>query len=257
MDKHSFQIWSPQLRNWRQLWTSICRSRTTSDACAIPSVYMQDGQNLSDPSIAFAGNTWQLERALGRVARARHRADRRRHPSRRHGTAGRVQPVRRPEPWRRPWAPLLPIPDRHGEAAHRRTVPHPAESREPCDRRLVDGRSDQPVRLLSPRRRRSARVAAMSPSIWFGGRRLLEYVEQARRRAGAHLSGCRHQRRRPRRCATRVHWCACCGAKATRPGTPCDTSEAQGHGHTETDWAARLPERPAVPAGSEGSRQIP
>ena len=25
---------------------------------------MQDGQNLSDPSIAFGGNTWQLEGAL-------------------------------------------------------------------------------------------------------------------------------------------------------------------------------------------------
>ena len=34
-----------------------------------PVVYMQDGQNLSDPSTAFAG-TWQLDAVLGALAEA-------------------------------------------------------------------------------------------------------------------------------------------------------------------------------------------
>ena len=97
MDKHSFQIWSPQLRNWRTLDVYLPESYDLG-RLRYPAVYMQDGQNLSDPSIAFAGNTWQLEGALGRLAGGRYRADRRRHPSRRCGPADRVQSVRRSPP---------------------------------------------------------------------------------------------------------------------------------------------------------------
>ena len=46
--------------------TSICRRRTRA-ASAIPVVYLQDGQNLSDPATAFAG-TWDLDATIDRLA---------------------------------------------------------------------------------------------------------------------------------------------------------------------------------------------
>jgi len=59
-------VWSPQRRNRRDvdvyLPPSYARGRRR-----YPVVYMQDGQNLSDPSIAFAG-TWDLHRVLARLA---------------------------------------------------------------------------------------------------------------------------------------------------------------------------------------------
>ena len=57
-----FDIWSPQRRNRRNvdiyLPTAYAESRKR-----YPVVYMQDGQNLSDPSTAFAG-TWRLPEVL-------------------------------------------------------------------------------------------------------------------------------------------------------------------------------------------------
>ncbi len=59
------QVWSPQLGNRRDvdvyLPASYGRSRRH------PVVYMHDGQNLSDPAIAFAG-TWQLDSVLRDLA---------------------------------------------------------------------------------------------------------------------------------------------------------------------------------------------
>jgi predicted alpha/beta superfamily hydrolase len=54
-------VWSPQLKNRRDVDVYLpARLRTSR---RYPVVYMQDGQNLSDPSIAFAG-TWELEAVL-------------------------------------------------------------------------------------------------------------------------------------------------------------------------------------------------
>ena len=155
MDKHSFQIWSPQLRNWRTLDVYLPESYDLG-RLRYPAVYMQDGQNLSDPSIAFAGNTWQLEGALGRLREAGiepivvgiH-----------HAGAGRLIEY---SPFADP---------RHGGGFGHRycrflidTVRPRIDAqyrtrriaREPRDCRLVDGRSDQPVRILPARRPRSA-----------------------------------------------------------------------------------------------------
>jgi predicted alpha/beta superfamily hydrolase len=67
MTKRTFtHVWAPQLRNRRDidvyLPTSYSGGRDRH-----PVVYMQDGQNLSDPRTAFAG-TWELEAALERLA---------------------------------------------------------------------------------------------------------------------------------------------------------------------------------------------
>ena len=63
MHKDTFEIWSPQLRNRRNVDVYLPDSYE-SGRRRYPVVYMQDGQNLQDPAIAFAGNTWHLEDGL-------------------------------------------------------------------------------------------------------------------------------------------------------------------------------------------------
>jgi len=65
--KRTFKnVWSPELKNRRDVdiylpWTYHDRRDR------YPVVYMHDGQNLSDPSVAFAG-TWDLDATLERLA---------------------------------------------------------------------------------------------------------------------------------------------------------------------------------------------
>src|SRR5262245_1633036 len=59
------RIWSPQLKNRRTIDVYLPSSYPSGRR--YPVVYMQDGQNLSDPATAFAG-TWDLEGALERLA---------------------------------------------------------------------------------------------------------------------------------------------------------------------------------------------
>jgi len=59
------RVWSPQLRNRRTV--DIYLPSSYPSGLRYPVVYMQDGQNLSDPSTAFAG-TWDLEATLARLA---------------------------------------------------------------------------------------------------------------------------------------------------------------------------------------------
>jgi predicted alpha/beta superfamily hydrolase len=63
-------VWSPQLRNRRDVDVYLPASYNTGERH--PVVYMHDGQNLSDPSIAFAG-TWGLDSML--AARASERIE--------------------------------------------------------------------------------------------------------------------------------------------------------------------------------------
>ena len=69
-------VWSPQLKNRRDVDVYLPDSYRGGSR-HYPVVYMQDGQNLSDPEKAFAG-TWQIERALDELAAMRSRSDRRR-----------------------------------------------------------------------------------------------------------------------------------------------------------------------------------
>ena len=61
------QVWSPQRRNRRPVDVYLPPSYDVSRTQRYPVVYMQDGQNLSDPATAFAG-TWDLEPTLERLA---------------------------------------------------------------------------------------------------------------------------------------------------------------------------------------------
>jgi predicted alpha/beta superfamily hydrolase len=59
-------VWSPQRRNRREVDIYLPRSYRTDVERRYPVVYMHDGQNLSEPSTAFAG-TWDLEATLARL----------------------------------------------------------------------------------------------------------------------------------------------------------------------------------------------
>jgi len=59
-------VWSPQLRNRRRVDVYLPPSYSAGRD-RYPVVYMQDGQNLSDPELAFAG-TWELEGAIEQLA---------------------------------------------------------------------------------------------------------------------------------------------------------------------------------------------
>jgi len=63
MKKDSFGIWSPQLRNRRYVDVYLPASYAAGRR-RYPVVYMQDGQNLADPAVAFCGNTWRLDDGL-------------------------------------------------------------------------------------------------------------------------------------------------------------------------------------------------
>jgi predicted alpha/beta superfamily hydrolase len=60
-------VWSPQRHNRRDVDIYLPASYRTATTRRYPVVYMQDGQNLSDPATAFAG-TWDLEATLERLA---------------------------------------------------------------------------------------------------------------------------------------------------------------------------------------------
>jgi len=59
-------VWSPQLRNRRRIDVYL-PATYSAGRDRYPVVYMQDGQNLSDPDTAFAG-TWELEAAVDDLA---------------------------------------------------------------------------------------------------------------------------------------------------------------------------------------------
>jgi predicted alpha/beta superfamily hydrolase len=58
-------VWSAQLRNRRDV--DIYLPASYASGISYPVVYLQDGQNLSDPSTAFAG-TWDLEATIDRLS---------------------------------------------------------------------------------------------------------------------------------------------------------------------------------------------
>jgi predicted alpha/beta superfamily hydrolase len=59
-------VWSPELRNRRRIDVYLPPSYSAG-RMRYPAVYLQDGQNLSDPDLAFAG-TWELESTIEQLA---------------------------------------------------------------------------------------------------------------------------------------------------------------------------------------------
>lgn len=237
MEKHSFELWSPQLRNRRQIDVYLPVSYGEGRR-RYPAVYLQDGQNLSDPSIAFAGNTWNLDDGLAWLA------ERDIEPIviGVHNTPGRL-------------AEYSPFPDaRHGGGDGDRyarflidtvkpRIDAAFRTRKDRDSAVVGGSSMGGLISLYTFFRRPSpfgRAAVISPSIWFGGREILRFVERARPSRGrVYLDVGTAEG------ADTLNNARALNRLLRRKGYRKDTLaylEAEGARHTESDWAWRLPQ---------------
>jgi predicted alpha/beta superfamily hydrolase len=237
MEKHTFQLWSPQLRNRRTVDVYIPDSYGDGRR-RYPAVYMHDGQNLSDPSIAFGGKTWSLHEGLAWLA------ERDIEPIvvGIHNTPGRL-------------AEYSPFADaKHGGGDGDRytrflidTVKPRIDSafrtRKDRDSTVVAGSSMGGLISLYAFFRRPSpfgRAAILSPSIWFGGREILRFVERARTTRGRlYVDVGTDEGVGTLRNARALN------QLLRRKGYRRDTLaylEAEGGRHQESDWAWRLPQ---------------
>ncbi|MGH9411920.1 MAG: alpha/beta hydrolase [Vicinamibacterales bacterium] len=236
MEKHSFDLWSPQLRSRRRIDVYLPAAYGTGRH---PVVYLQDGQNLSDPATAFAGRTWQLDVALPRLAA--------------RGIAPIVVGVH--HAGERRLAEYSPFPDaKHGGGDGDRYVRFLIDTVKPRVDATYRTRRDRDatailgssmgglIALYAFFRRPSpfGRVGALSPSIWFGGGRMLTYVEESRvTRGRIYLDAGTSEG------ADTVRNARALARILKRKGYQSRDSlryvEASGHQHREQDWAKRLP----------------
>lgn len=181
MEKHSFELWSPQLRNRRTVDVYLPPSYGEGRR-RHPAVYLHDGQNLSDPAVAFGGNTWNLQEGLAWLA------------------ARGIEPI---------VIGLWNTPDRLSEYSPFSDPKHGGGDGDRYTRFLIDTvkpRIDAEFRTRKDRdstaiggssmgglislyayfRRPSpfGRALIMSPSIWFGGREILRLAERTRTTRG-------------------------------------------------------------------------
>jgi predicted alpha/beta superfamily hydrolase len=169
------RVWSPQLRNRRAV--DVYLPESYPSGLRYPVVYMHDGQNLSDPSIAFAG-TWELDAALARLASRGREAI----VVGIHNTDQRL-------------SEYSPFPDRrHGGGRADGYLEFVATTLKPrIDRmfRTLQGRDETTimgssmgglVSLYAYFRVPSVfgRAGVMSPSIWFGQGAVLDFIGDAR-----------------------------------------------------------------------------
>ena len=175
-------VWSPERRNRRDVDVYLPASYRAAGTRRYPVVYMQDGQNLSDPETAFAG-TWDLEPALERMAG--------------RGLEPIVVGVHHAGEAR--LAEYSPFPDRrHGGGEGESYLAFLVETLKPRIDRLFRTRAtcDQTVMLGSSMgalislyaffRYPSVfgRAGAMSPSLWFGQAAILDYIAAAKSPGG-------------------------------------------------------------------------
>lgn len=237
MEKYSFDIWSPQLRTRRRIDVYL---PAPDGARRFPAVYMQDGQNLSDPAIAFGGRTWQLDVVLPMLAE--------------RGIAPLVVGVH--HGGERRIAEYSPFPDaRLGGGDGDRYVRFLTDTLKPRIDSAYRTRRDRDgtaivgssmgglIALYGFFRRPSSfgRVGALSPSIWFGGRRILTFVEESRAPRGrvyldAGTTEGAETLRNTRALARILR------GKGYEPRDSLRYVEASGHQHREEDWAKRLPD---------------
>jgi len=237
MQKDSFEIWSPQFRNRRGVDVYLPESYEEG-RFRYPVVYMQDGQNLSDPAIAFAGNTWRLldglpwlaERGIEPIVVGIHNTD------------GRL-------------AEYSPFPDgKHGGGdgdRYVRFLTDTVKARIDANYRTRKDRANTVVAgssmgglisLYAFFRRPSpfGAAAILSPSIWFGGREILSFVQRARMTTGRlYLDVGTNEGTATLRDARTLN------RVLRRKGYKADALwylESQGGQHREEDWAWRIPQ---------------
>jgi len=181
MENVSFDLWWPQLRNRRTVDVYLPASYGESRR-RYPIVYLQDGQNLSDPAVAFGGNTWRLEDGLTWLAQ--------------RGTEVIVVGL-----WNTPGrlAEYSPFPDpKHGGGDGDKYVRFLIDTVKPRidgefrtrkdrDSTVIAGSSMGGLISLYAFFRRPSpfgRALVMSPSIWFGAGEILRQVARARSTRG-------------------------------------------------------------------------
>jgi predicted alpha/beta superfamily hydrolase len=175
-------VWSPERRNRRDVDVYLPASYRAAGRRRYPVVYMQDGQNLSDPQTAFAG-TWDLEPTLERLAA--------------RGLEMIVVGVHNAGEER--LAEYSPFPDRrHGGGEGESYLAFLVETLKPridrmfrtrphCDETAILGSSmGALIGLYAYFRYPSVfgRAGVMSPSVWFGQSAILDYIAAAKAPAG-------------------------------------------------------------------------
>ena len=237
MEKHTSELWSPQLRNRRRVDVYLPPSYNSARR-RYAVVYLHDGQNLSDPAIAFGGNTWQLETAIPALASRGLEAI---FVGVHHAGEARL-------------AEYSPFPDpRHGGGRGARYLSFLRDTLKPRIDAKYRTRKDRDstitigssmgglISLYAFFTRPSpfGRVGVMSPSAWFGERAILQFIQRARFTRGRvylDVGTCEGAATlRDARMLARV---------LRHKGYGRDTlryAEAEGHHHTERDWALRLP----------------
>jgi predicted alpha/beta superfamily hydrolase len=238
MEKDSFDLWSPQLRNHRGIDVYLPESYRSSRR-RYPVVYMQDGQNLSDPAIAFAGNTWRLDDGLPWLAG--------------RGIEPIVVGIHNTGPAR--LGEYSPFGDRkHGGGNGDRYMrfliytlkpridAHYRTRKERASTVIAGSSMGGLISIYGFFRRPSpfGAAAVFSPSVWFGQREILSFVQQSRMTRGRIYldvgtnegAGTLRDTRTLNRLLRRKGY----------KGDSLWYLEAEGHEHREADWAWRLPQ---------------
>ncbi|HEX9365560.1 MAG TPA: alpha/beta hydrolase-fold protein [Vicinamibacterales bacterium] len=237
MKTDSFDIWSPQLRNRRNVDVYLPASYGAGRR-RYPVVYMHDGQNLSDPAVAFGGNTWRLDEGLAWLAA--------------RGIEPIVVGVHNIGPER--LAEYSPFADpKHGGGGGDRYARFLIDTVKPRIDAGYRTRKDRAATVVAGSsmgglislyaffRRPSpfGAAAVISPSIWFGRPEILSFVQRSRVAHGRiYLDVGTNEGAGTLRDARMLN------RLLRRKGYRGDSLrylEAQGHGHREDDWAWRLP----------------
>ena len=243
-------VWSPQLKNRRDVDVYLPPSYTSG--VSYPVVYMMDGQNLSDPSIAFAG-TWDLEATIDRLSWSGIDAI---YVGVHHGGRRRL-------------SEYSPFPDpRHGAGNADAFLAFLVETLKPrIDRTfntqrhrdataIVGSSMGGLVSLYAFFRYAAvfARAGVMSPSIWFGQGAVINFIREARTPRGriyldvgtnegaATLRDARRLGRLlVRKGFRRKSRAKFPGSRRASERPTLQYVEAPGGRHQEADWAERLP----------------
>ncbi len=228
-------VWSPQLRNRRDVDVYLPPSYG-SGRRRYPVVYMHDGQNLSDPSIAFAG-TWHLDDVLARLAE--------------RGLEMIVVGIHNVPDTR--LVEYSPFPDRkHGGGAADRYLAFVTDTLKPrVDRTFRTMRvSHQTATLGSSmgglfslyawlRRPDVFSLAGiMSASLWYGREKLFDFVEASTVRGRVYVDVGTAEGAGTLRDARTLR--AMLEAKGLREGESLRYLEARGGRHDEESWSRRV-----------------
>lgn len=238
------RVWSPQLRNRRAVDVYLPWSYPSGRR--YPVIYMHDGQNLSDPSTAFAG-TWDLDATLDRLSQSGHEAI--------------VVGVHHAGDRR--LAEYSPFPDRrHGggeadayleflAATLKPRIDRMFRTRQGRDETMILGSSmGGLVSLYAYFRFPSifGRAGVMSPSVWYGQGAILDFIEQARAPRGRLYvdvgmqegAGTLRDARRLGRLLVRMGFVRRRRKAVSRASSLLRYVEDPGGRHQEAAWARRL-----------------